>query len=727
MLELLKKVQDPIFRGTKLIEAKKFAEARAHFLKFLSVTEFKGKTSFYLAILEAREKNGEKAEEYFKTSLECDPKFDLARVELTKLYLGQENFQEALKHAKILIENGNAFGFELAAFINRALGKWPETKALLKKAVELNPSRLDLARTLAGISDLGFVDPFPKIDPKNANHISLAEAYLKSFGDSLSTALQIQIAKSLSNMADPGAISENMLKVSQVPERTNTFLHQAPPKSDLKNLKIFFAPTPIAGVSPRIAKWFNSQGAIAKTCDYSPGFLKYDVDFLNEINTPTENKKFMQQSLSYALQTDVICLDFASSLLYVPYLTKTTSPEGMSLNPYRDLDVLKEKGKKIFFIFWGSDCYGQSFIHHNYLKFLGLDWIPKPPSQSRNQYFNIKFLSEYADGFVAPSYFSETLPATAANWDVCLEPEIWKAKEKYNSKISKILLAPTSGRKKNIDIIDSAIASIQKRYPEVMRYVITNKPHHEVPGLYALADLGIDQATMSFGLLSVEMMASGVPVIANYNMPRHGSIREQAPIIPFDNIHELYTRIEDAVKSPAALERLGKLGREYALTFHSNEYQGKILGRLISQAVSGEKPDQLISTTFDKNSEIWQKNPETVPAFKYFDISVPLFCALGKYNYAEEDCFEAIRNKYRHDKFVSFYRAIEKYTNPESYEAFSLKMLKNGNEDVCAQVHYYIELLTSSQKLLDEAVKAKTEYEKLVSIEEKLSKKANCS
>jgi hypothetical protein len=405
-----------------------------------------------------------------------------------------------------------------------------------------------------------------------------------------------------------------------------------------------------------------------------------------------------------ALEHDVICLDFCCSFKFLPYLGIDLRNDSAKHLPYPDLHFLKDKNKKIMCFFWGSDAWSQASYHYHYLTFLGIQNIPAPQYQTKMQFQMISQLGKLVDCFVAPQYFLSVLPKTVYNWDISLEEQNWPAKVDYSDKISKILLAPTSKRKKNYDIMHSAVRSLSQKYGHVTEYAIEGKSHREVPALYAQADLGLEQATGQFGLLAVEMMALGLPLVGNFSVPDFGSFRRFAPFIKYGSLRQLVDALDGCVSDPSALKPIGLACREYALQYHTSTVQGGLLSGYIAQLMANDAIDQMESPVYGHDSEIWTQDPNTVDRFRYFDISVPLFCSLGKYDYAEVDCHEAISDGYKVDKFVAFSLAITKFSDSKAYEGRKVLYTKRyGSVDVI-QLSYFSDMLSSSKKLLNEAV-----------------------
>jgi tetratricopeptide (TPR) repeat protein len=680
-------------------EAKVFFEEREAQGKLLDLI------NYYLALIYGQENNWSESIRRLESAIEINPELLPAREKLLALLFNLKRWPEALAQAEFLIatEPDSLSTLETAAFIHRQLGESEKAKGLLERALALAPDKLELATALAGFADGDWRNPWPEIDTKSATPLSLSAVYDKFWSNIKSNRQEIKIIKALSSLNNP----ENEIKPQKSDINTDDSVYRFEKNigylKDLKGLNILFGPTVIAGVSPRIARYFKSKGINAQTYDMLPSYLDYKVDFKNNDRSISGLNKFSDIMLQKAMDSDVICLDFGCSLKHLPFLGVDLRHDKTKNIPYSDLLFLKSKNKKIICFFWGSDCFSQSYMHYYYLKFLGIDKLPKPVPQTRYQFQLISILKNIADCFIAPPYFMSNLPQVVPFWDICLEPEIWPQKTEYTGKITKILTSITSNRKKNNTILKACIDKIGEKYGQNYAYSVQNKPYSQVPSLYANADLGLEQATNSFGLLCVEMMAIGLPVIANFHMRSYGSNRVEAPILSYNNIYELYNKIDECINNPSIMCDIGKKSRDYAMTYHTSEVQGLALSKYINQLIFKDKSNLITSKDYNLLVNIFNKKPEEVENHLYYDISVPLFCMLSEYEYAKIDCQEAITNGYKIDKFKSFNLAITKYLNQKDYDD-EINKSKSSNLDININlVFQYVDIMKSSKKLIDEA------------------------
>ncbi|MCD7909899.1 MAG: hypothetical protein LUH04_19900, partial [Clostridium sp.] len=426
--------------------------------------------------------------------------------------------------------------------------------------------------------------------------------------------------------------------------------------ADVAGLSVMFAPTVIAGQSAMMARWLRGRRARTVNVEISKNYLGYEADYYYPENL-AEVHGFIDLMMKKAEGFDVLCLDFGSSFHYLPNFVSRQDyrREKAAGQPYADLFRLKDRGVKIFFHFWGSDFISQSLVPYLYLKQLGFD-LPRPLFQTRFQHLNIKAADAVADAFLGVDFDLSLLPRAAPYADTYFEPGRWPMKTGYRPRVEKILTAPTNPRKNTYPLIQAALYSRKSRHPEIQPFRVHNKPHAQVPPLYAQADVGIDQATFGFGTFSVEMMALGLPVICA--RPRTRSQRDAAPVLSFDNVRELAARLEECAADPGRLPELGRRGREYVMEYHDIEVGGRVFSHYLAEAAAGGRVPQIARPGYEQLSAVWSQDPETVYTFRFYDVAVPLFCALGEFEYAAVLCLDAMDCDYRDRKFMTWFRAV---------------------------------------------------------------------
>lgn len=630
-----------------------------------------------------------------------------------KIEIFSGNYSQAAEQATLLLQYfpNDPEAIELSSLAYYKAGKVQESRTGLDKLMVLNPGREDVAARLALLN-------FPEKksdselwpDPSQHDPWSLSIIYHQTWAGIKTEATLIKAAQILGRLSHPKDES-----LSLEPPTPVDFSHRPVIPSnmaDVDGMSIMFAPTIIAGQSAMMARWLKARGAKTTNMEMSKNYLGYTADY----HWPTHQSEvpaFIQAMMQEAEKHHVLCLDFGSSFTYFPnFISRqdyrmVKDPE----QPYADLLPLKEKGVKIFFAYWGSDCSNQSIFPYYYLKYLGFDDLPKPPEQSRYQYKNIMAADQIADAVIGCGFDCPCLPRFVSFREVCLEPHLWPVKKNYRQRVEKILTAPTNPRKKNYTLTQAVLKSVLVHYPEARPFLVQNTPHDQVAPLYADADIGIDQIVRSFGTFSVEMMALGLPVISSRH--KHFTNRDMAPVLSFNNIRELADRLCECIENPGMLQELGRQGRDYAMEYHSINVGGRVFSHYLAEAVSGGQVPHVISDDYIKASLIWEQNPEEVYCFKFYDLAVPLMCALGEFEYGQSLCVDAMDCDYRVEKFYAWHQAI----NEVSGCSFPLYRRLTSSPSLDLAKRNYIKMLKDSKALFKEYEEMNKEKETLKNFE----------
>ncbi|ETI67134.1 glycosyltransferase family 4 protein [Neobacillus vireti] len=133
-----------------------------------------------------------------------------------------------------------------------------------------------------------------------------------------------------------------------------------------------------------------------------------------------------------------------------------------------------------------------------------------------------------------------------------------------------ILHAPTNPDFKGTFYIEKTIERLKEDYDFEYRR-IEKMNHEEVIKLYKDADIIIDQVLCgSYGLLSVESMALGKPVLTFIRPDLISSFPAELPIVNA-NPDNLYEQVKRLLDNPDLRRDLGVSGRQYVEKVHSHE------------------------------------------------------------------------------------------------------------------------------------------------------------
>ncbi len=178
-----------------------------------------------------------------------------------------------------------------------------------------------------------------------------------------------------------------------------------------------------------------------------------------------------------------------------------------------------------------------------------------------------------------------------------IRPELFEAPPALPPPGTPVVVhAPSDRRYKGTDLIVAAVAEISGRTPVELR-LVENVGHEQVRAEIARATVVVDQVNAAAtGVLALESMALGVPVLAEYDPDVLAPFQRPAPVVrvtPATLADELERLLGDFELRRA----LAEAGRRYVEAFHAPERVAAGLLRVYDHARSG--PDGLFEATPD--------------------------------------------------------------------------------------------------------------------------------
>lgn len=313
-------------------------------------------------------------------------------------------------------------------------------------------------------------------------------------------------------------------------------------------MNIFHGTIEIAGQMGILCGELKRRGHRAVGYNMFHSYLGYE-DHL--INTNAEEIAAMHRHMIHFF--DVFHFHYASSLL----------PE------YKDLDQIASRGKKMVMHHWGNDVrfHDKARVHNRYV------YTGDSPANEviHDRLTTITGLIKQA---IVQDY--EVYEHVAPYYDqvhvvpIAIDLSFFEPVEAVKKERPLILHAPTNPDFKGTKPIEEAIAELKRSYDFDYRRI--EKLHHEEAiRLYREADFIVDQILCgSYGLLSVEAMALGKPVIAYIRDDLAPSFPAGLPIISAtpDTVAE---KIRLLLDHPELKEELGRKGRRYVEQYHAKE------------------------------------------------------------------------------------------------------------------------------------------------------------
>ncbi|SCY57642.1 glycosyltransferase family 4 protein [Alkaliphilus peptidifermentans] len=237
---------------------------------------------------------------------------------------------------------------------------------------------------------------------------------------------------------------------------------------------------------------------------------------------------------------------------------------------FNDLELIKKKGKKMIMHHWGNDVrfHDLARINNSYV------YTGDSPS-NKDIHQKLSVISKYISEAIVQDY--EVLPYVSKYYKkvhvLPLAIDLRKFKPFYpeiGKKRPLILHAPTNPDFKGTSYIETAINKLKSTHQFDYKR-IEKMNHTQVVELYKEADIIVDQVCCgSHGLLSVESMALGKPVIAFIRPDLIDRFPGDLPIVNGnpDNVEE---KIKMLLDNPMCRKNLGLKGRKYVEKHHSRD------------------------------------------------------------------------------------------------------------------------------------------------------------
>jgi glycosyltransferase involved in cell wall biosynthesis len=335
----------------------------------------------------------------------------------------------------------------------------------------------------------------------------------------------------------------------------------------LEALKIFHGPIEIAGQIGALCSALEQEGHEAMGYNFFHTYLNYRERLLNLDSF--ELGLFFEKAIRYY------------DLFHYHY--------GLSVyTKFKDLELLAGQNKPIVMHHWGSDVRTHELARRNNPYVYTSDC-----SSAQAVHRSLSTIGQYVQDAIVQDL--EVLPYVQGYYRrvhvIPLAIRLTDFAELYPSLTERnplVLHAPTNRAFKGTDYVEQAIERLRKELP--FRYVRVEKmPHDQAVRLYRQADIIVDQILCgSYGLLSVEGMAYGKPVIA-YVRDDLWKASDPKPAIRSANPDTVYEVLKRLLVSPELRERAGREGRLYVQAVHDSRIVvQKVLEvyRLSKQALS---------------------------------------------------------------------------------------------------------------------------------------------
>lgn len=345
-------------------------------------------------------------------------------------------------------------------------------------------------------------------------------------------------------------------------------------------MKVLHCPVIVADNASVISKYLNRSGVESTVVSYIrthmgyEGDINLDLDFLDAGEREKKLRAFVSDFIkNQAQKYDIFHFHFLQS-----FSTGTNFKGWRShteFEPYWDLRVLKEMGKKIVVSCFGTDIRNRSKITYYQLKYQYPEVnLPYPPLNQGPQYYRTWQFAKYADAFVCGD--TECLKHSPYGLSIPIPIDLEPLEPIRNSadpdQPLSIVHAPTSHLSKGTDMIMKALEKLKVRFPGRFDIRLVQKvSHEEALKMYTGPGLAVDQLTFGFGLFSLESMYLGRPVICSFRREEYlpSDPKCLAPVISVNNEEEFLEKAGGYLEGQHRLD--GQDLTDYVVRHHSGD------------------------------------------------------------------------------------------------------------------------------------------------------------
>lgn len=240
---------------------------------------------------------------------------------------------------------------------------------------------------------------------------------------------------------------------------------------------------------------------------------------------------------------------------------------------YSDLPILKSLGKKIIFVFVGSDCRWRTAYNQEMLQY-GLNILPPGFNDGDQQLKDITLrlimAEKYADAlFNTPSQAGLTLRPYYNYLQYPLNAKKYESNNLQN-EIPVILHAPSDRFKKGSDMIENIFLQLQKDGLKFTPRVVQGVPHNEAINIYKEVDILAGQlGTVTGGKQERELMACGKVVVSGIKSGDYPQLLPpDCPNVSGHSLKDMYMALKMLIPNISLREKIASYGPKYVRMYH---------------------------------------------------------------------------------------------------------------------------------------------------------------
>lgn len=320
-------------------------------------------------------------------------------------------------------------------------------------------------------------------------------------------------------------------------------------------LRILHAPRNIAGQGSDMVAALRRLGHHAELWEDVPDAFGRPADRHLALD-PLDARATVDAILAAARDFDVVHFHYARTL--VPW-------RGI-LPPYWDLPVLRGLGVKVFFTFHGTDARIER-LHGTVNPWSHAFGPPAPPEDDRTEK-TIQVIRTYASGmFVVSMNYLAYVP-DAVYMPRVIDLGAWPETPPRRHARPVLVHAPTRRSTKGTELLLAALEVLRAEGLDFELRLLEGVPHAQVREVLADADVLVDNLVGgSYGIVSLEAMASGAVAVSNYT----DAVRRAHPDLPVVHADPdtIATVLRPLLGSADARAAIAARGRPFVAATHA--------------------------------------------------------------------------------------------------------------------------------------------------------------
>ncbi|MEK4514790.1 glycosyltransferase [Paenibacillus sp. FSL H8-0122] len=328
---------------------------------------------------------------------------------------------------------------------------------------------------------------------------------------------------------------------------------QADSKFPTASIRVLQGTMEIANQMNTLNRGLQAQGVMAHSLDYSSTYLKYGSDYsfplVSEMTRRGIHDKLRRLTLALLPKYDLFHFHFAQSIAL----------------DHTDYPLLRQAGKSIIMQHWGSDVrlYSVGKKTNPYVLVTQHERpLRRRLSQLSRHVQHCIVADKELEQYVKDYYPQVSVVPMMVDLTRYSVQEEWKPNERL-----LIVHAPTNPGLKGTEVILKAIEALKEQYDFDFQ-LVQGMSHEQAKEIYQKADLIIDQLHIgSYGLLAVESMAFGKPVICWISDYMTEQYPAELPLIRA-NPDTIQSVLEKLLQERDCLPEIGIRGRAYVEQHH---------------------------------------------------------------------------------------------------------------------------------------------------------------